>query len=41
MRYTIFNAPVLKSFLRVLSQVLLKIFGWKTTQNYPGKQNMF
>jgi 1-acyl-sn-glycerol-3-phosphate acyltransferase len=35
MRYTIFNTPVLKSFLRGLSRVLLKIFGWKTAGRLP------
>lgn len=35
MRYTIFNTPVVKSFLRVIALILLKIFGWKTTGELP------
>jgi 1-acyl-sn-glycerol-3-phosphate acyltransferase len=35
MRYTIFNTPIIKSFLRGLSLFLLKILGWKTAGSLP------
>ena len=35
MRYTMFNTPVVKSFLRGISVILLKIFGWKTSGGLP------
>jgi len=35
MHRTIFNTPVLKSFLRGISLVLLKILGWKTHGELP------
>jgi 1-acyl-sn-glycerol-3-phosphate acyltransferase len=35
MRYTIFNTPVVKSFLRGISLVLLKILGWKASGKLP------
>ncbi len=35
MHYTMFNTPVVKSFLRSISVVLLKILGWKTTGGLP------
>lgn len=35
MSYTIFNTPVVKSFLRGISVMLLKIIGWKTTGRLP------
>jgi len=35
MRYTIFNTPVLRSFLRGLSLFLLKILGWKKKGELP------
>jgi len=37
MHYTIFNTPVVKSFLRGISLVLLKILGWKATGGLPQK----
>ncbi|MCE5212093.1 MAG: lysophospholipid acyltransferase family protein [Deltaproteobacteria bacterium] len=35
MHYTMFNTPVIKSLLRGISLVLLKILGWKTSGNLP------
>jgi 1-acyl-sn-glycerol-3-phosphate acyltransferase len=35
MRYTIFNSPILKSFLRGVSLFLLKILGWKKKGPLP------
>jgi 1-acyl-sn-glycerol-3-phosphate acyltransferase len=35
MSYTIFNTPVVKSFFRGISLVLLKILGWKATGGLP------
>jgi 1-acyl-sn-glycerol-3-phosphate acyltransferase len=35
MHYTIFNTPVVKSFFRGISLVLLKILGWKATGRLP------
>ncbi len=37
MRYTMFNTPVVKSFLRGISVMLLKILGWKTSGGLPRK----
>ena len=35
MRYTIFNTPLIKTFLWALSIILLKTFGWKTIGHLP------
>ena len=35
MHYTIFNTPVVKSFFRGISLVLLKMLGWKATGGLP------
>ena len=35
MRYTMFNTPIIKSFLRGISLILLKILGWKATGELP------
>ena len=35
MRYTIFDTPVLKSILRVIVLILLKITGWKLEGKPP------
>ncbi|MCX5849140.1 MAG: lysophospholipid acyltransferase family protein [Deltaproteobacteria bacterium] len=35
MHHTIFNTPVVKSFLRGISLVLLKILGWKASGRLP------
>jgi len=37
MRYTIFNTPVIKSFLRGFSLLLLKILGWKEKGPLPNQ----
>ena len=37
MHYTIFNTPVVKSLLRGISLILLKILGWKTSGELPWK----
>ena len=37
MRYTIFNTPVIKSFLRGISLFLLKILGWKEKGPLPNQ----
>jgi len=36
MRHTMFNTPVVKSVLRGISLILLKVLGWKTSGNLPG-----
>jgi len=36
-RYTIFNTPFVKTFLRMLSLMLLKILGWKAEGPLPDK----
>ena len=38
MHYTIFNTPVVKSFLRGISLILLKILGWKTSGELPQEE---
>jgi 1-acyl-sn-glycerol-3-phosphate acyltransferase len=38
MNYTIFNTPVVKSFLRGISLILLKILGWKTSGELPQEE---
>jgi len=38
MSYTIFNTPVVKSFLRGISLILLKILGWKTSGELPREE---
>ena len=38
MRYSIFNTPVVKSFLRGISLILLKILGWKTSGELPQEE---
>lgn len=35
MRYTIFDIPVLKNILQLLSIIILKIFGWKRSGRVP------
>ena len=38
MRHTMFNTPVVKSLLRGISLILLKVFGWKATGALPRKE---
>ncbi len=35
LRYTIFNTPVVKSFMRIISLILLKILGWRAIGPLP------
>lgn len=38
MRYTMFNTPVVKSLLRGIALVLLKLLGWKTSGELPRQE---